>query len=425
MMLHKRKAILGASSGVVALLGIVCFVDRVYIAEEPKSTVAGGFLPQAKDDSDYMVDPATGREFSLDGGRGPASILAPSPDMRSSVIRIEVPVKSTAVVFPEPNRVVVEEVTCPDPGPDDVVVDVTHSWISNGTEGSFLRGERIAGDTAYRDGDPWPFPIVAGYQKIGTVRSTGQAVTDLVVGETVFCALGKVDGMFQDRGGHVSPSVSPRDQIWKLGPDVDPQACAGLVLTQVGYNCGTRAPVSVGDGAVVIGDGLVGHWAAQTLAWRGASVVMVGRHDRRLAKFAAPPFSGHTVNSRTADWPDAVQRRLPRGARVTVDTVGSIAAVDALLPLMTHRGHVVSAGFYGTEDRLGVQALRSGELSLDTVSGWSQDRMDATLALVRAGYLQTLPLVTHRFPVHRADQAWSLIQSKREPVLGVILEWTS
>ena len=39
-----------------------------------------------------------------------------------------------------------------------------------------------------------------------------------------------------------------------------------------GYNCGTRAPLAPGEAAVVIGDGLVGHWAAQTLAWCGAAV---------------------------------------------------------------------------------------------------------------------------------------------------------
>ena len=103
--------------------------------------------------------------------------------------------------------------------------------FSSGTEGSFLRGERIAGDTPRRPGDPDPFPIVAGYQKIGIVEQVGADVADLEVGETVFATMGKVEGMFDARGGHVSPSVSPRDQIWKLPPDVDPLAFSGLVLT--------------------------------------------------------------------------------------------------------------------------------------------------------------------------------------------------
>ena len=67
--------------------------------------------------------------------------------------------KAKAVVFPAANTVEVREVDCPEPGPRDVVVDVTHSWISNGTEGSYLRGERIAGDTAWRPARRAPSPL--------------------------------------------------------------------------------------------------------------------------------------------------------------------------------------------------------------------------------------------------------------------------
>lgn len=330
---------------------------------------------------------------------------------------------ANAVVFTAPNVVEFKAVQCPDPTPDDVVVRVTHSWISNGTEGSFLRGERIAGDTAYRPGDPWPFPIVAGYQKIGVVEWVGADVPDIAVGETVFVATGKVSGMFSPMGGQISPSVSPRSQVWKLPPGVDPLAYSGMVLTQVGYNCGSRPALEIGQGAVVIGDGMVGHWAAQTLAWRGADVVLVGRHDDRLAKFPTGPMR-HTVNAKETDWLDAVTQLLPDKVQVVVDTVGSIASIEQILPHIRRNGHIVSAGFYGTHDMLGLQALRNAEVSLDLVSGWTRPRMDHTLALITAGHLQTLPLITHHFPADQAADAWQLIASKTNSVLGVILDWT-
>jgi 2-desacetyl-2-hydroxyethyl bacteriochlorophyllide A dehydrogenase len=330
--------------------------------------------------------------------------------------------KAQAVVFTAPNTVEFQQVDCPDPGPGDVVVRVTHSWISNGTEGSFLRGERIAGDTAYRPGDPWPFPIVAGYQKIGVVEWVGGDVTDVAVGETVFAAMGKVNGMFMPLGGQLSPSVSSRSQIWKLPQGVDPLAFSGLVLTQVGYNCGTRAPIDIGQNAVVLGDGMVGQWAAQTLAWRGARVVLVGRHTYRLDLFSTGPMR-HTVNAREQDWLAAVRRLLPGGIQVAVDTVGSLPSVEQMLPLMARFGHIVSAGFMGIQDLLSLQPLRAAELSVDLVSGWTQDRMDRTRDLIAADHLQTLPLITHRFPAARAADAWRLIAAKDEPVLGVLLDW--
>jgi threonine dehydrogenase-like Zn-dependent dehydrogenase len=113
----------------------------------------------------------------------------------------------------------------------------------------------------------------------------------------------------------------------------------------------------------------------------------------------------------------------PQGVQAAVDTVGSLAAMQAFLGLMQRGGHMVSAGFYGTQDLLPLQALRNRELSVDLVSGWTRERMDRTLHLVAAGHLQTLPLITHRFPVDQAAQAWDLIASKRQAVLGVILDW--
>ena len=336
--------------------------------------------------------------------------------------------RAEAVVFEAPGEVTFRQVDCPDPGPGDVVVRVTHSWISNGTEGSYLRGERIAGDTPHRPGDPVPFPLVPGYQKVGLVEWVGPEVDDLAVGETVFAAMGKVEGMFESMGGHVSPSVSPREQIWKLPVDGtsasrDALAFSGLVLTQVGYNCGTRASVQVGESAVVLGDGMVGQWAAQTLAWRGAEVILVGHHDYRLAMFGEGPLRC-CLNARgQEDLVRAIRDLAPGGIQVLVDTVGSIASVERLVPAMRRHGHIVSAGFYGTDDRLSLQPLRARELAVDMVSGWALERMNRTCALIAAGILETLPLITHHFPAHQAAAAWQLITSKREPVLGVILEW--
>jgi len=57
------------------------------------------------------------------------------------------------------------------------------------------------------------------------------------------------------------------------------------------------------------------------------------------------------------------------------------------------------------------------------VSGATLPRLEETMRWIAAGKLDTLGLITHRLPVERAAEAWTLIESKREPVLGVVLEW--
>lgn len=331
--------------------------------------------------------------------------------------------KAQAVVFTGPGEVCFRGIECPDPGPDDVVVRTRHSWISNGTEGSYLRGERVAGDTPYREGDTWPFPVVSGYQKIGVVESVGENVDDLEVGEVVFAVCGRVSGMFEPWGGHVSLSVTPRRQVFKLPKGSDPLAYAGLVLTQVGYNCGIRSRVGIGQGAIVVGDGLVGQWAAQTLAWRGAEVLLVGKHPERLRHFGDRPFQHVHDLGEDSDWVAAARRHFPDKATVAVDTVGSTEVMEQFFNVLHRFGHAVSAGFYGREDRIALQPLRYGELSIELISGWQPARMIETIRLIAGDYLRTLPLITHHFSASDAAAAWQLIESKSEPVLGVILDW--
>ena len=330
-----------------------------------------------------------------------------------------------AVVFTGPNQVVYQPITCPEPGPGDVVVEVHHSWISNGTEGSFLRGERLSGDEVWRPGDPAPFPRVAGYQKTGRVISVGAAVTDLAPGDWVFASMSKVSGMFDNRfAGHVSPAVCERSAVLQLPAAADPVAYAGLVLTQVGYNCGMRPAVEPGQLAVVIGDGLVGQWAGQTLAQRGARVILVGRHEDRLARFRP---QGTTVTGGEDFGLAAVQALGGGPVHVVVETVGQVAALHTYRPAMARGGHLVIAGFYRPSGEVnlqtGLQAFRNHELSFHLVSGATTARLEATLAWIASGRLETRGLLTHRFPVERAAEAWALIASKREPVLGVVLDW--
>ena len=333
--------------------------------------------------------------------------------------------KSHAVVFTARNQVEYRAIECPEPGPEDVVVEVHHSWISNGTEGSFLRGERLSGDVAWQPGDPAPFPMVAGYQKVGRVCSVGAAVTRFAPGDWVFSTVSRVSGMFENRyAGHVSPSVGDQRSLMPLPPGLDPVAYSGLVLTQVGFNCGSRSPVQPGAAAVVVGDGLVGQWAGQTLAARGAKVVMIGRHTDRLARFQN---YGQTILAGTDNGVAATQALGLGPVQILVETGGSQPALSDWLPQMKRGGHMVIAGFYpraGETNLLqGLQQFRNHEISFDLVSGWTQPRLDETMRWIAEGRLETLGCISHRLPVERAAEAWALIETKREPVLGVVLDW--
>lgn len=330
--------------------------------------------------------------------------------------------EAKAAVAVKPYKVEFKSVSVPEPGPEDVVIRLLHSWISNGTEGSFVRGERIAGDTPRKESDPLPFPHVPGYQKTGLVEWVGENVPDIQPGEAVFATVSRIENMFYDFAGHISPAVTHHSQVWKLPAAVDSVDASGLVLTQVGYNTGMRPTIVPGDAAVVIGDGMVGHWTAQTLQSRGAQVLLIGRHDERL-KLLALRDGDRLVNEKCEDVLQSVRDWAPQGVQAVCDTVGTIPLLENLIPLMRHNGHVSSAGFYGPNGRIDIQKLRERELTLHAPSGWSKARMDATLAMLARGELQTRHLISHRFPAAQAGEAFDLILSRPTPALGVVLDW--
>ncbi|HEB32484.1 MAG TPA: hypothetical protein ENI15_16690 [Spirochaetes bacterium] len=67
--------------------------------------------------------------------------------------------KSTAVIFPEPGRAVMDVVDIPSMGPEDVLIEIEHTSISNGTERWCLKGQlNLPGRP------PMEFPHVPGYQ---------------------------------------------------------------------------------------------------------------------------------------------------------------------------------------------------------------------------------------------------------------------
>ncbi|MNH88467.1 putative zinc-type alcohol dehydrogenase-like protein YjmD [compost metagenome] len=336
--------------------------------------------------------------------------------------------RGKAVVFPDKGQVVFNEVDIPEPGSEDVVIDVEYSWISTGTESSFFRGERLTGERLYRRGDPWPFPIVAGYQKVGTVRSVGAAVIGLKPGDRVFATVSHIKEMHFPFGGHITPAVTPMQEVWKLPEDANLLDYTSAVLTQVGYNCGTRPVIREGDWAVIIGDGLVGQWAAQTLLHRGARVAVIGRHEERL-RLLPTEVRGIKVNVlRQGDGEaDSYQSALAFCAgevAALVDTVGDMQACRAIQPLLGRGSHWVSAGFLGETGAVDIQSLRDQEITLHSPSGWTRERMDRTMEGIAAGWLRTAPLLTHRFPVERVQEAWQLIVEKNEPFLGILLDWT-
>ncbi len=325
--------------------------------------------------------------------------------------------QTDAVVFARPEAVEVRAIEMPPPGPGQVQIRTRASTISAGTEGWALRNLFTWA--------PTPFPCVPGYQRVGTIVAVGPDVAGWQVGDRVMATTGHWEapvGPFW--GSHVACANSPVEQLFRIPPGAGDVDASAAVVAQVGYNAASRAVIEPGDWVVVYGDGLIGQSAAQAIRARGARAILVGHRAERLTLGAAHSADA-TVNSHEQDVPAAVRSHTGNETvPVVLDTVQSENAQREYVPLLEpRRGQIVYGGFTPGKTWADMGLLQQRELTTHFVSGWTRERMDATLGLMAEGRMSLRPLITHRVSYVHGPEMYRMILEKSPSLLGATLDW--
>ncbi len=330
------------------------------------------------------------------------------------------PRKTPAILFPEPKRAIVDEVPVPEPGEGDVLVQVEYSSISIGTERWCLTGKlSVPGEP------PLAFPHVPGYQAAGVILEAGRAVQGLKPGDRVFSRNCRAPAGWSGSwwGGHVGLHVAEQGSVLKLPGPVSTREASGLLLAQVGYNGASKPPMVAGEAAAVIGEGLVGQYAAQVLRHRGARVLLSGLQPLRL-ELAAKHSADEVFNAASGDFASFVKERCPQGVTVAVETASTGATVRQAIELLRYGGHLVLNGFYPPPDsRLDWHWLRTKELTVHCPNSRTRERLASALRLIEEGALRVEELVTHTYPLERAPEAYARLLGSDADFLGLLIDW--
>jgi len=326
-----------------------------------------------------------------------------------------------AVVFSGPGKVRVEEVELPRMSDADLLVEVEYSAISAGTERWCLTGRlNVPGQP------PLAFPHVPGYQAAGVVARTGRDVKGLREGDRVFSRNCKPPEGYPGSwwGGHVRRHVADGRDVVKLPETVSTREASSLLLAQVGYNGASKPRVEPGDVALVIGEGLVGQFAAQALRARGAYVIISGLVESRL-KIARAHSADEVFDAARGDLASYIREKHPKGVAVAVETASSGATVRLAIDLLSHGGQLVMNGFYPpSESSLDWHWLRTKELALYCPNSRTRPRLEAALGLIERGKMKVEELVTHELPYTEAPEAYRMLLGPAADFLGVVFRWT-
>jgi 2-desacetyl-2-hydroxyethyl bacteriochlorophyllide A dehydrogenase len=338
-------------------------------------------------------------------------------------------------VIERPHEVAFVELETPAPGPGEVLVRSHVAGVCR-TDLEMLEGGLT---------DPrWvTFPVVPGHEWSGTVAEAGEGVTDLAPGTRVVC-----EGMvpcnrcrrckagetqicenydqvgFTRSGGYGEFVVVPRHVVHRL-PDgvsfgagvlVEPASC---VLR--GLERGRPRP---GETVGVVGIGTLGSLAL-TLARLSSpgALVAYGVRPEELA-FARRLGADATVHVGEQDEVEETRRLAGGGLDVVIETAGAVAAVELATRLVRPGGRVVLLGIAGegktlelAPDRIVLDDINVIGSCSYTTAAWGR-----VVALLERGVVDFEPLVTHRFPAARFEDAFALMDRREGVIAKVLLE---
>ncbi len=290
-------------------------------------------------------------------------------------------------------------------------------------------------------------PQSPGYSSAGTVIAVGEGVTDLQPGDRVACA---------GAGFAVHAEVAnvPRLLVARIlacdptgGAQVPFDQAAFATLGAVALHGVRTAEAKLGDMVAVVGLGLLGQLTIQLLKIAGCHVLGMDIDPSRVDM--AAKLGANAGASSTAGFRDLCLQA-SRGTGVdsvliTAETPSS-DPVNLAAAIARDRAVVVAVGTVGMnierklfyEKELDFRISRSygpgrydtayEQKGLDYPIGyvrWTETRnMEAFVELLGEGKLNLAPLITHRFPIERAQHAYDLITGKSpDPFLGVVLDY--
>lgn len=307
-------------------------------------------------------------------------------------------VKALAVILEKPEHLVLGEVDLSAPGHDDVVVDITYSGISTGTE-------RLLWSGRMPQFPGMGYPLVPGYESVGRVASAGPG-SGRTEGDFVFVpgarCFTSVRGLF---GGAASRLVVPGKRTTRIPEALDDSA-ALLALAATARHA--RAASRPGD-ELIVGHGVLGRLLARLSVLEGGHPVVWETNPAR-----ASGAQGYEVIDPAKD---------TRADYATIyDVSGDSGILDRLMMRLAHGGEIVLAGFYSGQLAFTFPAAFMREARMRVAAEWREEDLLAVKALVEDGRLPLDGLITHREPATAAPAAYRT--AFEDPsCLKMVLDW--
>lgn len=277
-------------------------------------------------------------------------------------------------------------------------------------------------------------PMSLGYCSAGVVLACGWGVQEFKTGDRV-----------ASNGPHAEVVCVPRQLCARIPDGIPFDQAACTVLGAIALQGVRLSQVTLGETAFVIGLGLVGQLTVALVKAAGGRVIATDPDESRCqlaiamgAELARPRVTAEEVLAAT--------RRLGADCVLITAATASNGPVELAGEAVRKKGRVVAVGAVGMELPRNTFYYKEAEFIVSCSYGpgrydpayeaggrdypaayvrWTEQRnMQAVLDLASAGRLELAKLISHRFPIERAEVAYELIETAREPYLGIAIEYS-
>jgi L-iditol 2-dehydrogenase len=339
-----------------------------------------------------------------------------------------------AAVLVERGRIDIREVDRPILGPDDVLIKTEYAGVC-GSDLHAFKGEH-------------PFrkpPVILGHELAGTAVECGAAVRGIRPGDRVtimplvscgtcrlcrqgrenICLNKQVPGAGAWLGSFAEHALAPAAIAYKLG---EATPCDLGVLAEplaVGVHAvRRRARVEPGSRVLVLGGGTIGILTALAARAAGAGdLVATDLFEFNLALTRAL-CGAETIHASRTGWEDDLTRAFPDKFDVTFLCSGAPPTVGQAVRLTRRGGRIIVTGLFLEPVPVDLTAVTLGEL--EVLGSQIYDHRDFRTAVdwIDAGRFDFRRLVTHVFPLERAQDALTILADRTEDAVKILLQVT-
>ncbi len=337
------------------------------------------------------------------------------------------------VKYPDDAGLRLEDVPVPDPGPDEVLIQVHKTGIC-GTDLHIYNWDDWARETV-------PAPMTVGHEFCGTIEGLGSNVSGFAEGELVGaeghvvcghcrnCLAGRRHLCQQPKGLGVNISgafadfvLIPKTNVWRHNEGIDREVAA--LFDPFGNAVHTALKFAVlGEDVLITGAGPIGLMATAVVRHAGARNTVVTDVNPYRLQLAEVMGASRAVDIRTEDL-GQVQKELGmlEGFDVALEMSGSPDAMDDVLANTIHGANIAMLGLPTEPYAIDWSVVIFNMLNIKGIYGREMyDTWYKMNVLIESG-IDISPVITHRFDAEEYDQAFAAIQSAESG--KVMLHWS-